>query len=537
MRAPVFAVLSAAALAGPADAATECFGPVGKTDTLWAIALQLRPDSSISPPRMMIALLEANPGAFGRDNVNALLAGTTLCFDSSSAIGIDDNTAAATVLRHNEEWKSGGWALPRLPDPAELPDRPATPPSATGQRRPEPAPASMIPALAAADPEIMRRITDAETSLVRLRASQQQALVDDDLAPLRARLANIEALVRDSSATQARFDDEVAALGSGLTGIEALVRDSSATQARFDDEVAALGSRLADVEAVGQASGTVQAGADDDVAALHFHVADIEALVRELDAAQAQMVVRVSQMEVSIDELTAALSDTTDMLERRLSGLPVDAVPTTTPVPTPAPRGEVAPAPPAEEAMEPMPTPAPRGEVAPVPPAEEAMEPMPTPAPRGEVAPVPPAQEAMEPMPTPAPRGEVAPVPLAQEAMEPMPTPAPRGEVAPVPLAQDAMEPMPTPAPRGEVAGVPPAQEAMEPMPTPAPREQATPMPTLPPQAGEIPDIAQTEGSESRDLVGRVSEEIMDWARQARDLALRVSAWAGRTVQRLTDDQ
>ena len=99
------------------------------------------------------------------------------------------------------------------------------------------------------------------------------------------------------------------------------------------------------------------------------------------------------------------------------------------------------------------------------------------------------------------------------------------------------MEPMPTPAPRGEVALAPPAEEAMEPMPTPAPQEQATPMPTPAPQAGEVPDIAQTEGSDSSDLVGRVSGEIMDWARQARDLAQRVSAWAGRTVQRLTDDQ
>ena len=77
----------------------------------------------------------------------------------------------------------------------------------------------------------------------------------------------------------------------------------------------------------------------------------------------------------------------------------------------------------------------------------------------------------------------------------------------------------------------------MAPMPAPAPGEQASPMPTLTPQAGEIPDVAQTEGSESSELVGRVSEEIMDWARQARDLAQRVSAWAGRTVQRLTDDQ
>ena len=115
----------------------------------------------------------------------------------------------------------------------------------------------------------------------------------------------------------------------------------------------------------------------------------------------------------------------------------------------------------------------------------------------------------MEPMPTPAPTGEAA--------MEPMPTPAPTGEAA--------MEPMPTPAPTGEAV--------MEPMPTPAPRGDAAPIPT--PQVGEATDTLPTRGQESRDFVGRVSEKVIDWVQPARDLAVRATAWVGRTFRQLSE--
>ena len=61
--------------------------PVRRSETLWSIASRVRPDTSISVQRMMLALLEANPGAFAFSNVNALNAGTTLRIPTLDELG------------------------------------------------------------------------------------------------------------------------------------------------------------------------------------------------------------------------------------------------------------------------------------------------------------------------------------------------------------------------------------------------------------------------------------------------------------------
>ena len=95
-----------AVLGVPSVAALECHGPVGKNETLWPIALRLRPDPSISPQRVMLSLLEANPEAFSRHNVNMLETGVNLCLGPEDLIGLDDDAAIAEVRRQNQEWKS-----------------------------------------------------------------------------------------------------------------------------------------------------------------------------------------------------------------------------------------------------------------------------------------------------------------------------------------------------------------------------------------------------------------------------------------------
>ena len=107
IRSSVLAFLCLAVLGTPLVAAAGCYGPVGRNDTLWLIALRLRPDPSISPQRMMLALLEANPEAFGRNNINALYAGSTLCVGPLDSIETDERAAIAQVRRHNRDWTSG----------------------------------------------------------------------------------------------------------------------------------------------------------------------------------------------------------------------------------------------------------------------------------------------------------------------------------------------------------------------------------------------------------------------------------------------
>ena len=54
------------------------YGPTKRNDTLWEIAEKMRTDGSVTMPQMMIALLNHNPEAFYRENVNNLKAGYIL---------------------------------------------------------------------------------------------------------------------------------------------------------------------------------------------------------------------------------------------------------------------------------------------------------------------------------------------------------------------------------------------------------------------------------------------------------------------------
>ena len=62
------------------------YGPVVRNDTLSRIAQRVNHDSAISMEQMIVALYEANPGAFYKDNVNALKAGAKLKIPPRDAI-------------------------------------------------------------------------------------------------------------------------------------------------------------------------------------------------------------------------------------------------------------------------------------------------------------------------------------------------------------------------------------------------------------------------------------------------------------------
>ena len=117
---------SIAVLGPPRVAALECHGPVGQSETLWPIALRLQLDPSITPHRMMLALLKANPEAFTHHNVNTLETGATLCLGPEDLVGLDDDAAIEEVRRQNQEWKSGRMRPgARSDDPVSTPPAPA----------------------------------------------------------------------------------------------------------------------------------------------------------------------------------------------------------------------------------------------------------------------------------------------------------------------------------------------------------------------------------------------------------------------------
>ncbi|HEX8778478.1 MAG TPA: FimV/HubP family polar landmark protein [Rhodanobacter sp.] len=98
----------AASQASPGEqVANGRFGPVERGQTLSAVAHQTAP-AGVDVNQMLLALKQANPDAFYRDNINALKAGAVLRIpDKAAAEAVAVAAAAAEVRRQNGDWRSG----------------------------------------------------------------------------------------------------------------------------------------------------------------------------------------------------------------------------------------------------------------------------------------------------------------------------------------------------------------------------------------------------------------------------------------------
>jgi len=85
----------------------DSFGPTGPSDTLWAIALRMRPDSSVSVQQVMLAIQDANPDAFMDNNINRLKRGQVLRAPTLEQIRSRSQAEAnQVVVRQNQEFQS-----------------------------------------------------------------------------------------------------------------------------------------------------------------------------------------------------------------------------------------------------------------------------------------------------------------------------------------------------------------------------------------------------------------------------------------------
>jgi pilus assembly protein FimV len=88
------------------------YGPVQRGQTLSAVARNVAPDG-VNVDQMMLALKQANPDAFYRDNINALKAGAVLRVPSrDDALAMKVAEAAAAVRRQNSDWSGGATRRP-----------------------------------------------------------------------------------------------------------------------------------------------------------------------------------------------------------------------------------------------------------------------------------------------------------------------------------------------------------------------------------------------------------------------------------------
>lgn len=84
------------------------YGPVTKGKTLWEIAIALRPDETVDPYQVAIALMKANPNAFNnRCNYNTLKLNETVHLpplDQVKAIPVQE--ATSEFKRQGTQWKN-----------------------------------------------------------------------------------------------------------------------------------------------------------------------------------------------------------------------------------------------------------------------------------------------------------------------------------------------------------------------------------------------------------------------------------------------
>jgi pilus assembly protein FimV len=83
------------------------YGPTRSTDTLWDIAIKARPDRSVSPQQVMLAIQDLNPSAFIKANINKLKAGQVLRLPSLDQIRQRSKGGAIEqVIAQNEASRS-----------------------------------------------------------------------------------------------------------------------------------------------------------------------------------------------------------------------------------------------------------------------------------------------------------------------------------------------------------------------------------------------------------------------------------------------
>jgi pilus assembly protein FimV len=95
-----------------AAAANGNYGPVARGQTLSSIARHTMP-AGVDVNQMLLALKQANPEAFYRDNINALKTGAVLRMPTSDeAQAMTVAAAVAAVERENGDWRAGATSKP-----------------------------------------------------------------------------------------------------------------------------------------------------------------------------------------------------------------------------------------------------------------------------------------------------------------------------------------------------------------------------------------------------------------------------------------
>ncbi|EGQ9105779.1 aspartate-semialdehyde dehydrogenase [Vibrio cholerae] len=115
------------------------FGPISANQTLWSIASQLRPSSSVTVQQTLLAIYQLNPQAFENQNIHTLIPGSTLRVPSLAQISRNSTQDAVNIMASHQA------KLNQTPD---TPVRPVAPP------RPAPVATPKVEAVAQTPPQV-----------------------------------------------------------------------------------------------------------------------------------------------------------------------------------------------------------------------------------------------------------------------------------------------------------------------------------------------------------------------------------------------
>jgi len=231
------------------------YGPVRRNETLWEIADRMRPEG-VSINQMMIALFEANPGAFG-GNINNLRQGAVLRVPERADLGeVTAGRANQEVGRQNEDWQAG-----RATQVAETPER---------EREDElrlVAPGDDdAEAVGVGTDEAEERIAELESELSEVRSQRDRA--EDDSEAMSGQISELEGEI-DELRRMVELKDEQ------LASLQQRVRDGDLDEGLDEDTI------FADDEEAEEELAALEDAADD---AADEDMADEEERLAEREA-------------------------------------------------------------------------------------------------------------------------------------------------------------------------------------------------------------------------------------------------------------
>ncbi|MGB5258935.1 MAG: FimV/HubP family polar landmark protein [Gammaproteobacteria bacterium] len=217
--------------------ASNSYGPIRRSETLWSIAKRLRPDEGISIEQVMLALQRANPQAFEGNNINRLRAGVTMTVPSrDEMVSMSAREATAESRRQYAEWNAERDRTTSAAASAPQATDTATTESAEAAESADTAPVST----AAADTEARLQLTAPEEDAVTgaaLPGNPLTGAAEADVEEMQQRLALAAEEVAAEQAQSQELQSRVGELEDQVTTMKRLLELKDDELARLQQSV------------------------------------------------------------------------------------------------------------------------------------------------------------------------------------------------------------------------------------------------------------------------------------------------------------